>query len=284
MTTNQMPGGEAMGVVAISQTIGSLGDDIGRRLAESIGYTFSDREVIAAAADRFGEGPLDLIHVTEEKPGLLERFRTSERHFVAAIEAILLEMAANDCAVLCGRGAAFVLGRIPHVLRVRITAPQDLRAQRVQQRDGLVHEAAVNLVRQTDRERAARIKFLYRVDWNEPLFYHVVLNTEHVGVDRAVQILRAAIEDERFTPAAEARQKLTDQSVVAQANVGLLTNPATRPLQLSVTCKSGYLMISGLVEQDEQRLAALEIVRAIPGVTGVLNEIVVNPRVRAIGL
>jgi cytidylate kinase len=273
-----------MGVVAISQTIGSLGDDIGRRLAESLGYRFADREVIAEAAERFGEGPLDLIHVTEEKPGLLERFRTSDRHFVAAIEAILLEMAARDSAVLCGRGAAFVLSRVPHVLRVRITAPEDLRAQRVQQRDGLVHGSALNLVHQTDRERAARIKFLYHVDWDEPLRYHVVLNTEHVWVDRAVQILRATIEDERFTPAAESRQKLIDQSIVAQANVALLTNPATRPLRLFVTCERGNLGISGLVEREEQRLAAAEIVRGISGVTGVLNEIVVNPRVRAVGV
>jgi cytidylate kinase len=272
-----------MGVVAISQTIGSLGDDIGRRLAESLGYRFADREVIAEAAERFGEGPLDLIHVTEEKPGLLERFRTSD-HFVAAIEAILLEMAARDSAVLCGRGAAFVLSRVPHVLRVRITAPEDLRAQRVQKRDGLVHGAALNLVRQTDRERAARIKFLYHVDWNELLLYHVVLNTEHVWVDRAVQILRATIEDERFTPAAEARQKLIDQSIVAQANVALLTNPATRPLRLFVACERGNLVISGLVERDEQRLAAAEIVRAISGVTGVLNEIVVSSRVRTAGV
>ena len=63
-----------MGVVAISQVLGSLGDDIGRKLAEALGYRFADREVIAAAAERFGEGMLDLIHVTEEKPSLVERF------------------------------------------------------------------------------------------------------------------------------------------------------------------------------------------------------------------
>jgi len=88
-----------MGVVAISQTIGSLGDDIGQKLAESLGYKFADREVITEAAERFGEESLDLIRVTEEKPSLLERFMTSERHFVLAIEGILLEKAARDAVV-----------------------------------------------------------------------------------------------------------------------------------------------------------------------------------------
>ena len=34
-----------MGVVAISQVLGSLGDDIGRKLAAALGYRFADREV-----------------------------------------------------------------------------------------------------------------------------------------------------------------------------------------------------------------------------------------------
>jgi osmotically-inducible protein OsmY len=38
-------------------------------------------------------------------------------------------------------------------------------------------------------------------------------------------------------------------------------------------------MISGIVEWDDQRLAADEAVRGIPGVTSVLNEIAVRPRV-----
>src|SRR5216683_2891655 len=240
-----------MGVVAISQVLGSLGDDIGRKLAEALGYRFADREVIAAAAERFGEGMLDLIHVTEEKPSLMERFRTSDRHYVTAVEGIVLEMAAHDNVVLCGRGAAFVLSRVPHVLRVRVTAPEHVRSQYVQQHDGLVHESALNLVRQKDHERAARIRFLYHVDWDDPLFYHIVLNTEQVSVARGVQILRAALEDPRFSATPESQQQLTDQSIVAQ---------------------------------DDQRLAADEAVRKIPGVTGVLNEIAVRPRVPVMGV
>lgn len=273
-----------MSVVAISQANGSLGDDIGRTLANALGYGFADREIISAAAERFGEDMLDLVHVTEEKPSLLERFRGSERHHVTAVEAILLEMAARDNVVLCGRGVAFVLRGCPNVLRVRVTAPESVRAQRVQQHLGLIHEAACNLVRRTDRERAARVRFLYHVDWDDPLLYHVVLNTEQISVERSVQIVRAAIEDPRFAASPEARQTLTDQSIVAQVKAALFANQATRPFQLVVTCHRGYLTISGTVDRDDHRLAAAEVVRAIPGVTGLVNEIAVHPRVHAAGV
>ena len=36
-----------MSVVAISETIGSLGNEIGRRVAQARGYGFADREIIA---------------------------------------------------------------------------------------------------------------------------------------------------------------------------------------------------------------------------------------------
>jgi hypothetical protein len=41
-----------MSVVAVSETIGSLGNEIGRRVAQARGYEFSDREIIAKAAER----------------------------------------------------------------------------------------------------------------------------------------------------------------------------------------------------------------------------------------
>ena len=44
-----------MSIVAISETAGSLGNEIGRRLAERLGYRFADREIIAKASERFGE-------------------------------------------------------------------------------------------------------------------------------------------------------------------------------------------------------------------------------------
>ncbi len=267
-----------MSVVAISQVLGSLGDDVGRKLAEAFGYEYADREVISAA-ERFGEGPLDLIHVTEEKPGLLERVRTSDRHHATAVEATLLEMAARDNVVLCGRGAAFFLSRIPHVLRVRVTAPEGVRAQRVHQRDGLLYEAALNLVRRNDRERGARIRFLYHVDWDDPLQYHIVVNTEQISVERSVQILRAALNDSRFAATADAREKLADESINAQAKATLRASPLTRPFQLVGMCYHGYLVLSGVVERDDQREAAEKALRMIPGVTGVLNEIVVRRRV-----
>ena len=76
-----------MSVVAISETIGSLGNEIGRRVAQARGYEFADREIIAKAAERFHEGIAELTHVTEEKPTLWERFTDTQHRYMTYVEA-----------------------------------------------------------------------------------------------------------------------------------------------------------------------------------------------------
>jgi len=91
-----------MSIVAFSQTLGSLGDEIGRELARVLSWEFADREIIARAAQRFGEGVMELEHVTEEKPTLWERFTDTKRHYLTYVEAIIFEMAARDNVILSG--------------------------------------------------------------------------------------------------------------------------------------------------------------------------------------
>src|SRR5713101_6157522 len=160
-----------MSIVALSTTMGSLGDEIGRKVAHALGCEFADREIIAKAAERYGESLLDLAHVTEEKPTLWERIAHTQRRYLRAVEAIVLELAESGHAVLSGRGATLLLAKLPQVLRVRITAPEHVRAQRIQQQQGLTLEAAAQFVADTDRERAARIRFLYqgRLERSAPL-------------------------------------------------------------------------------------------------------------------
>lgn len=271
-----------MSIVAMSETLGSLGNEIGRALAHALGYEFADREIIAKAAEQFGESVVELAHVTEEKPTLWERVADTKRHYLLSVEAVLLEMAARDNVILSGRGSTILLAPIPHALRVRITAPAPVRARRVEETQGLTHEAAFDVVEQTDRERAARIRFLYHVDWDDPLAYDLVLNTERVPAERAVALIREALSEPRFRPTAESLQMVKDLSLAARARVALATHPSTRGLQLHVTCVDGCLSVSGTADDEAQRQAAAEILAAIPGAAGVSNEIILLRASRSI--
>ena len=201
-----------MSIVVVSQTLGSLGDEIGRELARTLSYQFADREILLEAAERFREGVPVLQHATEEKPTLWERFAGTRDPYRAYVEAIVWEIAARGSVVIVGRGAAFSLASVRHALRVRITAPEDLRTKRVENQQGLTPEAAPGVVRQSDRDRAARIKFLYDVDWDSPLLYDLVFNTEHVTMSDVVRILQEALRSERYQPTTDSLREVTAAS------------------------------------------------------------------------
>src|SRR2546428_8999736 len=192
----------------MSATLGSWGNEIGRELGRRLAYEFADREIIAKAAERFGEGVMDLERVTEGKPRLRERFSDDPHRYVTYIEAVILEMAARDNVVLAGRGAIVLLSKVRHALRVRVTAPEGVRAERVEQSLGLTREAAIDAVRESDRERGARVKFRYHVDWDDPLLYDLVLNTERLTVERAAALVQETLADERFRTTPEASRAL----------------------------------------------------------------------------
>jgi len=267
-----------MSIVAMSETVGSGGTEIGRALARALGWEFADRDIITKAAESFGEGVMDLRHAIEEKPTLWDRFRQSQRRYMAYVETIVLEMAARDNVVLVGRASTVILADVPHVLRVRVIAPEPTRAQRIEREQGLTPEAALEHVREADRDLAARVRFLYHVDWEDPLLYDLVLNTERLGVPRAVALLREELTDERLWTHYPARRALRDRSLLARARAVLQSNPTTRPCIIEVAVSEGAVVLTGRVQTSIESQAAETAIAAIPGVVGVRNELVADIR------
>jgi cytidylate kinase len=269
-----------MSIVAISETAGSLGNEIGRRLAERLSYRFADREIIAKASERFGENVTDVRHAAEEKPTLWERLTDTQHRYKLFVEAIIFEMAGGDNVVLAGLSSAIVLRPVSHALRVRANAPERIRADRVEQQQGLTREAALDHVRQTDHERAARVKFLYHVSVDDPFLYDVVLNTERLTADEGARLLQEAVQQPRFQTSADSQRQLIDLGIVAGAKAAFRASPMIDPQRVFVSANGGYVSLSGAVDGEEGRHLAQEMVERIPGVTGVLNEIIAIPRGR----
>jgi cytidylate kinase len=267
-----------MSIVAISSTVGSLGDEMGREVAQRLSYAFANREIILQAAQEFGEAVAELEHVTEEKPDLWERFTESKRRYATYVEAVVWGMADRGDVVLVGRGAPYLLRQVRHALRVRVTAPEALRARRVEGAHGFTPEAARDLVHQSDRERAARVRFLYHVDWDDPLLYDLAVNSERLDVAGGARLICESLADERFRPTPESRAAARDLSISAHARAALLADPGTRALDVRVACLDGRVSLTGHLDREEQRKAVEQVVRAIPGAGEVRNEITIMSR------
>jgi cytidylate kinase len=91
--------------------------------------------------------------------------------------------------VLVGRAAPAVLGRQQDALHVRLVAPKPFRAENAARRLGITAAQACAMLDETDRMRARYHREYYHRDWNDPLLYHMVLNTGLIGFTGATEIM-----------------------------------------------------------------------------------------------
>jgi len=184
-----------MAIVTISHEIGAGGPEIGQQLADRLGSRYVDHELISNAATRYGLLEEKLSHLDESKPSLFERFDAETRRYITVIQTALYDFAEQDNVVLMGRGGQWLLRGIPHVLRVRVMAPFDVRVKRLAKKlAGPMGEqtnprTVTELVRRDDAEKAGRMRYLYEVSITDPSLYDLVINTDALSPEHAAGVI-----------------------------------------------------------------------------------------------
>lgn len=261
-----------MSIVAIADTLGSRGDEIGRDLARRLGWEFADREIIEKAAEQFGEAVDAIQQVTEARPTLWERFTDSKRRYLRYVEATIFEMAARDRVVIVGHGSAIMLRSVRHALRVRVNAPERARAERMRETLGLNENAALDAVRESDRERAARMRYLYHVEVDDPFLYDLTINSERISIDEGAKLIAEALATASVQVTDSSRADATDLACSAIARARLAADPRTRSQRLSVETFARRVTLTGLADSEAHKKAAIEVIRGVPGVVDVVDD------------
>ena len=121
-----------MATLTISREYGSGGFEIGRRVAERLGYEFVDKERLFQDMERAGSRWARVAkEVDEVCPTLWERHDWQYRGYVAQMENLILQYALNDNVVIIGRGGSFLLQGVPFCLRVRLVASLEARLEAI---------------------------------------------------------------------------------------------------------------------------------------------------------
>jgi cytidylate kinase len=260
-----------MAIITISHEMGAGGPEIGGALAQRLGYRYVDQELISEAARRYGLIEEKLSHLDETKPSLFERFDAETRRYITVLQTVLYEFAADDNVVLMGRGGQWLLRGIPHVLRIRVMAPFELRVKRVvkkmagQMGETVNLRSVTDMVRRDDTEKAGRMRYLYEEDLRDPALYDLVINTEKLSSDAFVEIVAGLVTRPELSTTATGRQLVADRALASQVQVALATHPETRKYRITVEANQGVVTLEGTAAMDQ----AAEVVRGCPGVVDV---------------
>ena len=257
-----------MAIITISHQMGAGGSEIGMGLAQRLGYHYVDQELLQDAVRRYGLVEEKLSHLDESKPTLFERFDAETRHYITILQTTLLEFAETDNAVLMGRGGQWLLRGIPHVLRIRVIAPFEHRVRQWIKRTAEVggeapnQRAAADLLRRDDSEKAGRMRYLYEVDIADPALYDLVVNSEKLRNEAAVEMIERVVHRPEMATTDAARRIVASRVLASRVQVALATHPETRRYRITVEAQDGVVTLEATAALER----ALEVARDVPGV------------------
>jgi cytidylate kinase len=198
-------------VVGISHSVGAGGDQIGRAVAERLGFRFVDEEIITGAAEKAGVEPDELADA-ERRKGFLVRFVDGlgmsagagtvgyvpdlgdlgrSEDFRALIREAIQETAERGDVVIASHAASMALAGRDDLLRVFVTASPETRVKRLAEGG---ERDAQKVVKEQDAARADYLRRFHRIDRELPTYYDLVVNTDALTPDQAVDIVVGAVK------------------------------------------------------------------------------------------
>ncbi len=219
-----------MPVVTISRFLGTTGDAIAEGVARTLGVRLVDRQSLVTAATAAGVSPECLAEMHYESTLSLtnvvlnmlrtlpavprsrgssifdaaplptaEGRRTGVAPSVAEmeqgvhlLEKVMRDLAAEGNIVMVGRGANLVLKDMHEAFHVQIVATVEARIQYLIQHAHVDRREALARLWASDRSRTDHVRRYYNQSWTDSTLYDLVLNSERIETEEAVQLIVAA--------------------------------------------------------------------------------------------
>lgn len=205
-TKEQTAGTYGKNVIAIGRQFGSGGHDIGKVLAEKLGYDFYDAEIIQMTAGTTGYTP-EFVKKNEEimtnsllydlvNQMYLNTDRQDEAPKDKIFEAecqVVRNLAKKGNCVIVGRCADYVLRNSGNCLKVFFSAPLVSRIRRVAQRQNISEGEAKATVQKNEKLRADNYRYYTHRMWGAAGNFDLSLNTD-LGEEFIENCIRSAMK------------------------------------------------------------------------------------------
>ncbi len=202
----QTAGTYGKNVIAIGRQFGSGGHDIGKILAEKLGYDFYDAEIIQMTAGTTGYTP-EFVKKKEEimtnsllydlvNQMYLNTDRQDEAPKDKIFEAecqVVRNLAKKGNCVIVGRCADYVLRNSGNCLKVFFSAPLVSRIRRVAQRQNISEGEAKATVQKNEKLRADNYRYYTHRMWGAAGNFDLSLNTD-LGEEFIENCIRSAMK------------------------------------------------------------------------------------------
>lgn len=201
-----------MNIITISREFGSGGRELGKRLADALGYAYYDREILTLLAEQTALDERYLEHLLEESSpqslfpitvgqtfAVLPTYLTDHSTVLFQQQTTLIKtLAAQSHCVIVGRNADIIL-RDHAPLRLFVHAEMAARIARCRKRET---EAVMRSdkdyekkIRQVDKNRAKTHDILATYEWGDRRGYDLCINTTGLTIENIIPALKSYAEN-----------------------------------------------------------------------------------------
>jgi len=265
-----------MAIITISRGSLSGGARLAEIVAKKLGYDCVSREFLVEAAEHYGMKKEDLVFALEKPPSFWERITHGRRVYLSIIRAALLERASSGNLVYHGHAGHFLLKQVGCVLKVRLLASMEMRIKAAMEQKGLDRESAIQYIQTVDDARTRWTRYLYGVEWNDPSNFDIVLNLGTMTIETAANLILQAIEAPEFRVCEACMKELQNLTLAAKVEAALAVDRRTKTVELDIRAEDGAVLLGGRIEAETMRPTIVEIVKSVPGVKSVRDEMVVK--------
>lgn len=213
-----------MTIVTISRQMCSLGDEIAEALSRKLGWEIITRDKIISDVFIKIANKQELYMLSESPKSYLAKTRDGIT-FIEFLKQELYNMADTKSAILVGFGSQLLFSGHKDAIRIRITAPRDIRIDRMRKQYNISESNAETIISTSDRKQNRFVSTVYKnTNMSDPLIYDLVINTASLTVDEYASSIVTLIEEH------EIRRDLlvqTEKSLIRdnQTNLTTFKNP-----------------------------------------------------------
>jgi cytidylate kinase len=268
-----------MPVLAMTREMGSGGREVAQRIADKLRLTLVLHHLVEHdLAEHLQARESAVRHLLEGGATLRERLQIGNKRLARYATEEILDLANRGNVVIRGWGACVVLREVPHVLRVRVCAPMEVRERAVMERSDIKDRSAAR--REIERNDAAHRRTLqnaYGVDREDSMLYDLVLNTERNSIETCARLVCDLAESPEFRETEASRAILNDKALEAHVRIKLRERFGVGTGVSGVEAKAdgGKIVLTGMAVHRVLVEDASKLASEVSGVKEVQNRMVV---------
>jgi len=263
-----------MPVIAMTQEMATLGKDVALGVCEALGLQQVRHEVGDVVAGKMQVKKSLIRRIREGKASRIEKWAADEKTISIFTAEEVYDLAVKGNVLIRGWGGTLLLRDVPHIPRIRVCAPMEVRVKRLMERlETDDEDLARREIEVDDAARASRMEQHFNVRWGDPTLYDLTLNTERVPIAQCVEQVLALARSPAFQETAQSRQHLADLALHARARAALRSDERTAAIDVDIEVRQGEATLRGIVVDDREKQLCRVVTEGVRGVSGVEDEL-----------